>query len=143
MSRFLYEKSVSERGHLIIPFVFGTADSTDIYSYILLSALGHKGKFHQVKNPARVYSGHLDEILKIAKEHLETFSDVVTDRDYFKLRYTYHEQLIIVYEEAGKFFYDHYPATQLTNLAAPKIFNSEFECISWIRAGLERSHTSS
>lgn len=42
MSRLLYEKSVSYKGYLIIPFVFGIANSQSIYSYKLLSELGLK-----------------------------------------------------------------------------------------------------
>jgi hypothetical protein len=31
MNRLLYEKAVSYKGHLIIPFLFGKADSEAIY----------------------------------------------------------------------------------------------------------------
>ncbi len=45
MNRLLYEKSVSYKGHLIIPFIFGKADSEAIYSYKLLSELDEKENF--------------------------------------------------------------------------------------------------
>jgi hypothetical protein len=56
---------------------------------------------------------------------------------------SYRGNLIIVHQEAGKYFYDHYKPESLTNLAAPKIFQSEVECLNWIKAGLDRSHSSS
>jgi hypothetical protein len=139
MSRLLYEKSVPDKGHLIIPFIFGVADGKSIYSYKLLSELGHKGKFHKAENPAGIYSNSSDSIIAIAKEHLDNSSDVVTTIDYFKYRYTYLYNLIIVHETAGKYFYDHYKPEGLNNVAAPKLFNSEYECISWIKQGLDRS----
>lgn len=139
MSRLLYEKSVSYKGYLIIPFVFGIADGQSIYSYKLLSELGHKGKFHKSENPAGIYSSSLEESLAVAKEHLAQNSEVVSSDDYFKLRYTYRNNLIIVYETGGKYFYDHYKPDQLNNVAAPTIFKSEQECISWIKQGLDRS----
>jgi hypothetical protein len=139
MSRLLYEKSVSYKGHLIIPFIFGVADSKSIYSYKLLSEFGHKGKFHKAENPAGIYSNSSNSIIAIAREHLDNNSDVVTTIDYFKYRYTYRENLIIVHETAGKYFYDHYKAEDSNNVAAPKLFNSEYECISWIKQGLDRS----
>lgn len=139
MSRLLYEKSVSYKGYLIIPFVFGIADSQSIYSYKLLSELGHKGKFHKSENPVGIYSSSLEGSITVAKEHLDKNSDVVSSDDYFKRRYTYRNNLIIVYETGGKYFYDHYKPEHLNNVAAPKIFKSEQECISWIKQGLDRS----
>ena len=142
MSRLFYEKSVSYKGHLIIPFVFGMADANLIYSYKLLSELGHKGKFHKIENPSGIYSSGIDSIIDIAKEYLEKNSDIITSVDYFKRRYTYRQNLIIIYERAGKYFYDHYKPEQLNNVAAPKIFKSEQDCISWIKQGLDRSDIS-
>jgi hypothetical protein len=142
MSRLLYEKSVSYKGHLIIPFVFAVVDEEAIYSYKLITELGHKGKFHKSDNPSNIYSDTIDGIITIAKEHLDQNSDVLTRIDYFKSRYTYRENLIIIHKEAGKYFYDHYNPESLNNIAAPKIFKSEQECISWIKQGLDRSEIS-
>lgn len=140
MSRLLYEKSVSSQGHLIIPFVLVLADTQAIYSYKLLSEVGYKGQFHKSDNPAVTYSNSIDRIIEVAKEHLTQNSDVVTSVDYFKCRYTYRHNLIIIYEGAGKYFYDHYKPEELNNVAAPKIFNSEQECINWIKQGLDSSN---
>ncbi|HEY9903745.1 MAG TPA: hypothetical protein V6D43_15195 [Candidatus Sericytochromatia bacterium] len=140
MSRLLYEKSVSYKGHLIIPFVLVTADSESIYSYRLLSELAHKGKFHKSDNPATLYMSSIEDIIAVAKEHLDKNSDIVSKEDYFKCRYTYRHNLIIIYQGAGKYFYDHYKPEALNNVAAPKLFNSELDCISWIKQGLNRSN---
>ncbi|MBD1899015.1 hypothetical protein NDI44_07410 [Trichocoleus sp. DQ-A3] len=139
MSRLLYENSVSYKGYLIIPFVFGIADGQNIYSYSLLSELGHKGKFHKLENPAGIYSSCLETIIEAAKEHLEENSDVVSQNDYFKNRYIYQDNLIIVYQLASKYFYDPYKPENLNNVAAPKIFGTEQECITWIKEGLDKS----
>ncbi|MBD1882269.1 MULTISPECIES: hypothetical protein [unclassified Coleofasciculus] len=139
MSRLLYENSVSYKGYLIIPFVFGIADGQNIYSYSLLSELGHKGKFHKLENPAGIYSSCIDTIIEAAKEHLDENSDVVSQNDYFKNRYIYQDNLIIVYQLASKYFYDHYKSDNLNNVAAPKIFGTEQECITWIKEGLDKS----
>ncbi|MBD2016456.1 hypothetical protein H6F96_21085 [Microcoleus sp. FACHB-53] len=139
MSRLLYEKSVSYKGYLIIPFVLGIADSQSIYSYKLLSELGHKSKLHKSENPVGIYSSSWEGSITVAKEHLDKNSEVVSSDDYFKRRYTYQNNLIIVYETGGKYFYDHYKPEHLNNVAAPKIFKSEQECISWIKQGLDRS----
>lgn len=139
MCYLLYEKSISYQGHLIIPFNFGRVDEQLIYSYKLLSELSYKGKLHKSDNPAGIYSSSIDSIIDIAKEHLDTNSDVVNNLDYFKCRYTYRHNLIIIYEESGKYFYDHYKPDSLDNVAAPKIFKSEQDCISWIKQGLDHS----
>ncbi|MBD2048196.1 hypothetical protein H6F78_21805 [Coleofasciculus sp. FACHB-64] len=139
MSRLLYENSVSYKGYLIIPFVFGIADGQNIYSYSLLSELGHKGRFHKLENPAGIYSSCIDTIIEAAKEHLDENSDVVSQNDYFKNRYIYQDNLIIVYQLASKYFYDHYKSDNLNNVAAPKIFGTEQECITWIKEGLDKS----
>jgi len=138
MRRLLYENSVSYKGHLIIPFVFGMANG-DIYSYTLLSELGHKGKFHKVENPAGIYSSRIAAIIDVAKEHLDEHSDIVSMGDYFKSRYVYRDNLIIVYQLSEKYFYDHYKPESLNNVAAPKIFTSDRECINWIKQGLDSS----
>ena len=140
MSRLIYEKSVSSKGHLIIPFMLGKIDSVTIYSYKLLSGLGDRGKFHKADNPQGIYSDNISRILDIAKEHLEQYSDLAPPKDYFKARYTYRENLIIIYDEKGRYFYDHYKPDSLVNLAAPKLFKSEQACITWVKQGLDRSN---
>jgi hypothetical protein len=137
MTRLLYEKSVSLQGHLIIPFVLILADTQAIYSYRLLSELGHKGKFHKLENPADIYASSVNRIIEIAREHLAQNSDVVSNLDYFKSRYTYRHSLIIIHESSGRYFYDHYKPEELDNIAAPKIFSSEQECINWIKQGFD------
>jgi len=140
MNRFLYEKSVPHKGYLIIPFVFGKADYQFLYSYKLLSELGHRGKFHKSENPAGMYSTSIDIIIDVARKHLDKESDIVSRVNYFKRRYTYRNNLIIIYEEVGKYFYDHYKPEALNNVAAPKIFKSEQDCINWIKQGLDHSN---
>ena len=140
MSRLLYEKSISYKGHLIIPFIFEMADSQVIYSYKLLSELGHRGKFHKSENPAGIYSNSIDNIIDVARKHLDKESDIVSNVEYFKHRYTYQNNLIIIYEGAGKYFYDHYKPEALNNVAAPKIFKSEQDCINWIKQGVDHSN---
>ncbi len=143
MTRLLYEYSIADCGHLIIPYVFGTVDTDRIYSYQLLSELGHRGSLHKSHNPAGIYSSSLEGIIAIAQEHLEINSDVEECMDTFKHRYTYQENLIIIYQMADKFFYDHYKPDNLQNVAAPKIFKSEQSCIEWVKAGLDRPNRGS
>ncbi len=136
MVRLLYERSVTYQGYLIIPFVGSLIAGEEIYSYTLLSELGHRGRFHNVKNPSQNFANTVEGILNIAREHLTQHLEVDSKTDYFKHRYTYRNNLIIVLHQAGKFFYDHYPPHELTNLAAPKIFESESACLIWIQQGL-------
>ncbi|PLZ95970.1 hypothetical protein CEN50_20380 [Fischerella thermalis CCMEE 5268] len=140
MGRLLYEESLSYKGYLIIPFVFGKADNYEIYSYKLLSEIGYRSKFHKVENPAQIYGSSVSNILDIAKEHIDQNSELVSEGDYFKNRYVYRNSLIIIYREEGKYFYDHYPPDSLNNIAAPQIFTSEYECLSWIKQGLDSLH---
>jgi hypothetical protein len=140
MSRLLYENSVSYKGYLIIPFIFGKADNYEIYSYKLLSEIGRKSKFHQAENPATIYGSSISNIIDIAQEHIDKNFEFVSQGDSFKSRYIYRHNLIIVFEERGKFFYDHYPPELLNNIAAPKLFKSEYECLSWIKQGLNGQH---
>ncbi len=142
MNRFLYESSVSHRGYLIIPFGTGSVNDKKIYSYQLLCELGNRGKFHQFENPAELYSSSIEKLIAVAKKHLDQFSDILSQVDYFQSRYTYRDDLIIIHHEARKYFYDHYKPDSLKNIAAPKIFKSEQECITWVKAGLDRSGTS-
>lgn len=143
MGRLLYEKSVAYQGHLIIPFVYGMADGKPICSYRLLSEQGHQGQLHQSENPAGIYSDQVDVILKIAQEHLEQCLPVKRSQaDYFQQRYTYCDNLIIVHPEANRVFYDHYPPDKLNNIAAPKLFASETDCIDWVKQGIDQLHAS-
>jgi hypothetical protein len=137
MSRLIYEKSVSYEGYLIVPFVFDKVDNYEIYSYKLLSELGSKSRFHKKDNPAKIYGNSTDSILQIAKEHIDKNLEFSSQSDYFKSRYIYKHNLIIVFQEAGKYFYDHYAPDSLNNIAAPKIFKSEYECLNWIKEGLQ------
>ncbi|WP_088243135.1 hypothetical protein [Calothrix rhizosoleniae] len=140
MKRLLYEQSVAYKGYLIIPFVFSKADNYNIYSYKLLSAIGNKSKFQKVENPAAIYGSSAENIIDIAKEHLDINFEFINHTDYFQSRYVYRHNLIIVGNENGKYFYDHYPPDSLNNIAAPKLFTSEYECLSWIRQGLDMLH---
>lgn len=142
MHRLLYEYSVSHRGHLIIPYVYSRLAEQSIYSYKLLSAFAHKGRLHKADNPAGLHSSRGSEIVTIAKEHLDQHSEVDAPNDFFKGRYTYRDNLIIVYQESGKCFYDHYPPRELTNIAAPRIFQTELECLYWVKQGLDRNYAS-
>ncbi|MEB3337392.1 MAG: hypothetical protein VKJ46_08025 [Leptolyngbyaceae bacterium] len=141
MSRLLYEKSVSYRGCLIIPFILGTAIREAIYSYRLLSEAGHQHELHKAENPAGICSSSVAGVIAIAQEHLDRASLNPSEVDHFKNRYTYRDNLIIVVQVAGKFFYDHYPPDQLNNIAAPKLFTSEQACIDWIKEGLDRAQS--
>lgn len=140
MSRLLYEKSVSYQGYLIIPFVFGTVDKYDIYSYKLLSAVGRKSQFHKADNPAKIYGNSPSNIIEIAKEHIDKHADFFSENDIFQSRYVYRQNLIIVFHENERYFYDHYPPDLLNNIAAPKLFKSEYECLKWIKQGLDGQH---
>lgn len=140
MSRLFYESSVSYRGYLIIPFLFNKVDGHEIYSYKLLAEIGNRSKLHKAENPAGIYGSSVDNIIDIAKQHLDKNFEFINKDDYFKSRYTYRNNLIILCQEAGKYFYDHYPPENLSNIAAPKIFKSEYECISWVKQGLEGLH---
>ncbi|MEB3178544.1 MAG: hypothetical protein VKL59_05815 [Nostocaceae cyanobacterium] len=141
MGRLLYESSISYQGYLIIPFVFTKADNYNIYSYKLLAEIGNKSKFHKAENPAGIYASRVDNILEIAQEFIDENSDIQHPEDGFKRRYTYRNNLIVIGEENGKYFYDHYPSDSLNNIAAPKLFNSEYECLTWIKQGLEGLNT--
>lgn len=148
--RLLYEKSISYRGYLIIPFRFVTAlrfCAQPLYSYILLSELGHEGHLHKAENPGGLCTDSPEGVVAIAQEYLVThlpidssYSRTNPKTDYFKNRYAYRDNLIIIFEMGGKYFYDHYPPDNLHNIAAPKIFTSEQDCIDWIKDGMDRIH---
>lgn len=141
MTRLMYESSYSYKGYLIIPFVFGKADAYEIYSYKLLSSIGSRSKLHKQENPAGIYASSISSIINIACEYIDDHLEFLNYGDVFKRRYTYRDNLIILFQECGKFFYDHYAPESLNNIAAPKIFKSEQECLGWIKAGLDESHT--
>ncbi|MGB7275695.1 MAG: hypothetical protein WBC69_20570 [Geitlerinemataceae cyanobacterium] len=138
MNRLLYEKSVFSLGYLIIPFVSKVLQNRRIYSYKLLSDRGWKGTFHKGENPAGLYCDSLEEAIAVAQEHLEIHSDSDSPVNTFKERYIYQNNFFILYEEGGKCFYDHYSPDNLNNIAAPKIFKSKVDCISWITRELTR-----
>ena len=138
MDRFLYEKSVIYQECLIIPFIFSCVDGKNVYSYALLCEQGYTSKLHQANNPAKLYSSELSGIIEIAQQHLDS-QVILEGSDYFRQRYTYSHNLIIIHQEAGKCFYDHYAPSKLVNIAAPKIFDSKSDCIDWIKLGLKRN----
>jgi hypothetical protein len=163
MSRLIYENSVSYRGYLIIPFVCNKIDNTSrgngdrdtkeshakrdrkIYSYKLLAENGSRNKLHKAENPAGIYGDSIDNIIDTGKQYIDRHLidknlELVNKDDTFKNRYTYRNNLIIVSQEAGKYYYDHYSPESLNNIAAPKIFKSEFDCISWIKQGIDGLH---
>lgn len=162
MGRLLYEQSLSYEEYLIIPFIYSTANGHPIYSFKLLSAQGHRNALHCAENPSGRYSGQVNEILAIAQEFLSACSSdrqpapryfgaaaglsqaarfsEGSNNDAFRQRYTYRDNLIILHAEAERYFYDHYPPDGLNNVAAPKIFASEYECLSWIKQGIDRLH---
>ncbi|BAZ37417.1 hypothetical protein NIES4101_33380 [Calothrix sp. NIES-4101] len=149
MSRLLYEHSVSYRGYLIIPFAFQKISDTPpgigyrqhkVYSYKLLAENGSKDRLHKAENPSECYGDSVESIVNLAKEYIDKNLDCIGKGDAFKCRYTYRNNLIIISQEAGKYYYDHYPPESLNNIAAPKIFKSEFDCISWIKEGIDGLH---
>ncbi|MTJ28842.1 hypothetical protein [Aphanizomenon sp. UHCC 0183] len=137
MNRLLYESSVAYKGYLIIPFVFGKVDDYEIYSYKLLAEVGHKSRFHGSENPAAMYSNTVTNIVDIAKEHIDLNMDFVSQGDFFQSRYVYRHNLIIVYQRNSRCYYDHYAPDSLTNIAAPKLFSSPYECLNWVQQGLD------
>jgi hypothetical protein len=137
MNRLIYESSVSYNGYLIIPFVFGKVDDYDIYSYKLLAEIAHKSRFHAAENPAKMYGNTITNIIDIAKEHIDIHTDFVSQGDFFKTRYIYHHNLIIIYDKNGRCYYDHYSPESLSNIAAPKLFSSPYECLNWLQKGLD------
>ena len=76
ISRFLYENSVLYQTYLIIPFIVYRIEGENIYSYALLAEQGYKNNLHKATNPAKLYSGCLDNIIDIAKEHLSSLDSI-------------------------------------------------------------------
>lgn len=143
MNRFLYEKSVPYQNYLIIPFLVTRVAGEFIYSYTLLSAQGYDDEFHKAKNPSGLCSNHLTGIVEIAQNHLQTFSNTLQEDNYFQQRYTYQNHLIVIHQQGKKCFYDHYPPTELRNIAAPTLFLNADDCIDWIKRRLARYQMSS
>lgn len=138
MKRLLYGKSTTYRGYLIIPFIFCRLNSSDIYSYQLLSERGNKDKFHKEQNPTQLYSSSLTTILKIAIEHLKQQVNYVGDVNFFKLRYTCNDHLIILHQtQNNKWYYEHYLPDKLDNIAESRQFKNRFECLSWVQDSLK------
>ncbi|MDJ0509414.1 MAG: hypothetical protein QNJ64_09210 [Crocosphaera sp.] len=138
MNRFLYEKSMSYQGYLIIPFLFAKVGGEFIYSYTLLSAEGYDDEFHKAKNPTGMCSNTLGGIIEIAEKHLNEYSRNLKEDNYFEQRYTYQNTLIIIHQEGKRCFYDHYPSHELRNIAAPTLFLNADDCIDWIKKRLSR-----
>jgi hypothetical protein len=141
MSRLLYESSVSYQGYLIIPFIFQKIDGHDIYSYKLLSEIQHRSQFHKSENPSGIYGSSIENIIDIAKEYLDSNLEFVSKEDFFQSRYIYRNNLILILQEGDKYYYDHYPPESLNNIAAPKVFTSTYQCINWIKQGLDGMNT--
>ncbi len=138
MNRFLYEKSISYQGYLIIPFLFAKVGGEFIYSYALLSARGYDDEFHKAKNPTGLCSNTLGGIIEIAEQHLKEYSINLKEDNYFEQRYTYQNTLIIIHQQRTRCFYDHYPSHELRNIAAPTLFLNTDDCINWIKKRLDR-----
>ena len=119
IDRFLYEKSVTYQECLIIPFVFSYIEQQNVYSYALLSEQGYASQLHQADNPAQLYSQNLADLIAIAQKHLDN-QVILEGSNYFRQRYTYSHNLIVIHQEGGKCYYDHYPPSKLVNIAAPK-----------------------
>lgn len=141
--RLLYEQSTVHRGYLIIPFQYGVVAGVTLYSYRLLSLVDSQAPFHRAENPCDRFAEDPIRIIELAKEHLDNCLSDVQQPDYIQQHYIYRQNLIIISAIGEKVFYDHYPPDSLRNIAAPRIFSSEQECMDWIKQGLDqRSSTS-
>jgi hypothetical protein len=138
IDRFIYEKSATHQDCLIIPFVYSYVDGQDIFSYALLSEQGYTSILHQAENPAKLYSAEIEGIMAIAQQHIDT-QVTLEGTDYFRQRYTYNHNLIIIHQQGNKCFYEHYAPSKLVNIATPKIFSSVADCINWVKLGLQRN----
>lgn len=139
--QFLYERSVIHQGYLIIPFAYGAVAGVMLYSYSLLSLVTNQAPLHRTENPADRYAETLETIIEIAKDHLDQNPQEQQCLGYYQQHYVYRHNLIIISAIGGKVFYDHYPPNRLNNIAAPKIFASEQDCIHWVKQGLDRQHS--
>lgn len=138
--RYLYEKLVLHYGYLVIPFQCGAIAGSDLYSYQLLCAFERHGCFHRAINPTEEYAGSVERMMAIAQAFLSAHSDLKATLPSHQQRYVYQGHLVLISEIAGKYFYDHYPPQSLNNLAAPKLFETEERCISWVKQGIDRLH---
>jgi hypothetical protein len=134
----LYEQSVVHQGYLVIPFLYGTVMGTALYSYRLLSLVSHQAPFHRAENPCDRIATDPLKMIAIAKAHLNEHLATEQTPDYCQQYYVYRHHLIIISAIGDKVFYDHYPPSGLNNIAAPKIFASEQECIQWVKQGLDQ-----
>jgi hypothetical protein len=141
--RHLYEKLVFHQGYLVIPFQCGRISGCDLFSYKLLAAFDRRGQFHKAENPGELFGESVEGIVAIAREFLETHSDLNHVSDYPQQRYVYQGNLIIISQIAEKYFYDHYPPDSLNNLSAPRLFLCEDDCIAWVKQGIDRLHSPS
>jgi hypothetical protein len=138
--RYLYEKLAFHDGYLVIPFKCGMISGADLYSYQLLCAFERQGNFNLEVNPTEEYSASVERVMAIAQTFLSYHSDLTADTYYIQQRYVYQGNLILISQIAGKYFYDHYPPDRLTNLAAPRLFETEADCIAWVKQGIDRIH---
>ncbi|NJM76790.1 MAG: hypothetical protein HC852_14620 [Acaryochloridaceae cyanobacterium RU_4_10] len=138
--RYLYEKLAFHYGYLVIPFKCGMISGSDLYSYQLLCAFERQGHFHKAVNSTEEVAVSVERSIAIAQSFLAQHSDLPSAADYVQQRYVYQGNLILISEIAGKYFYDHYPPDRLTNLAAPRLFETEADCIAWVKQGIDRIH---
>ncbi|MGF1603138.1 MAG: hypothetical protein ACFCU8_14160 [Thermosynechococcaceae cyanobacterium] len=136
--RLLYEQSGVHRGYLIIPFLYGTVTGVTLYSYRLLSLVSSQALLHRAENPCDRIAEDPLSMVAIAKAHLDEQLAEEKTPDYCQQHYVYRHNLIIISAIGDKVFYDHYPPSGLNNIAAPKLFASEQECIEWVKQGLDR-----
>jgi hypothetical protein len=141
--RYLYENLILCRGYLVIPFQCGAFRGANLFSYQLLSAFERQGRYHKVVNPTELYENSVEAILGVAQNFLNRDSDLPIAPAYAQKQYLYQGNLVLISNMAGKFFYDHYSPDQLNNLAAPKLFESEADCIAWVKQGIDRLHDTS
>jgi hypothetical protein len=139
--RYLYEKLALHYGYLVIPFQCGTISGADLYSYQLLCAFERQGRFNREVNPTEEYSASVERVVAIAQTFLATHSDLPAAINYVQERYVYQGNLILISQIAGQYFYDHYPPDTLTNLAAPRLFETEADCIAWVKQGIDQIHS--
>lgn len=140
--QYLYEKLALHCGYLVIPFKCGIISGSDLYSYQLLCAFERQGRFHKAVNPTEDYAGSVERVMAIAQTFLAHHSDLPSATTYVQQRYVYQGNLILISQIAGKYFYDHYSPDSLNNLAAPRLFEDETDCIAWVKQGIDRIHPS-
>ena len=138
MTKYLYEKAASHRGFLIIPYEAARLSGRPLYSYVLLAGYGYQHQWHKTENLAGVYTEDIYEVVIHAKAHLDRHEACGGKESHFSGSYTYLRNLVVIYEAAGRFYYDQYAPESLTNIAAPKLFSTKQDCIEWVRLGLLR-----